>query len=301
MPIAHIVKTTSSGPSPFKPGVRKIYSVRKPDSPLSVSAASSNGRATNKRDEPQQAVSANVSPSLPPQGESKDKERDVRAYEHDRQRIKQAQRWAAKKAKKGLFGNNSCTSETVSSSHQQLNASSPIKDFGKVKGKLKKTKSADLDIDWDYDCHNGWKEHDGAASGGSITPTGDFNNFNAVSHHQHQKPRELGLHEPKLVSTLINTGPDSLPTTKPPVVMSLSDLVVFSTSRKSRKRKEDDFEIIPALRSVIMLDDIDVVAKDTPKPVDADDAWECVEVVSDDEEEKDPSYAQILTGISPSK
>jgi len=75
------------------------------------------------------------------------------------------------------------------------------------------------------------------------------------------------------------TVPDSVRT-----YVQLADLV---TTKKSRKLVEGDFEVIPAPRSVIVLDDF--VSQD----MDVDEPWEYI--YSEDEKARGPSYAQVVS------
>jgi len=83
--------------------------------------------------------------------------------------------------------------------------------------------------------------------------------------------------------------------------VNLSDLVVLS-QRKPRKLREGDFELVPALPTVIALDDMPVL------DMVVDEPWECVEEddVCHDVDEGGPknplgkkgnlSYAKVLVG-----
>ncbi|KAJ3487966.1 hypothetical protein NLJ89_g11664 [Agrocybe chaxingu] len=81
--------------------------------------------------------------------------------------------------------------------------------------------------------------------------------------------------------------------------VSLSDFVVTS-SRKPRKAKDDDFEFIPPVRSVIVLDDMAET-----RDMDVDEPWEHVDddfdgtdasKASDAGSDKDAelSYAEVV-------
>jgi len=80
-----------------------------------------------------------------------------------------------------------------------------------------------------------------------------------------------------------------------PSEVKLSDLVAFRS--KPRKGQDGDFEVIPHVRSVIVLDDI------TTHDLMVDEPWE--HIYGSDEEEiaaatptKGPSYAHILSSIT---
>jgi len=67
--------------------------------------------------------------------------------------------------------------------------------------------------------------------------------------------------------------------------VKLTDLV---TTGKPKKRREGDFEVVPHIRSVIVLDDFCSDEKDVEEP------WEHVHG-DDDEKANIPSYAEIVT------
>jgi len=67
--------------------------------------------------------------------------------------------------------------------------------------------------------------------------------------------------------------------------VKLADLV---TSRKSRKNKEGDFEVIPLPRQVIVLDEFSI------HDMDVDEPWEYVDG-HDDRKVDGPSYAEIVS------
>ncbi|RDB19493.1 hypothetical protein Hypma_013456 [Hypsizygus marmoreus] len=66
--------------------------------------------------------------------------------------------------------------------------------------------------------------------------------------------------------------------------VQLADLV---TSKKPRHGREVDFEVIPHIRSVIVLDD------NIPPDLDFDEPWEHIYGVDDDQTTHEPSYAKI--------
>ncbi|KAF9469552.1 hypothetical protein BDZ94DRAFT_1206141 [Collybia nuda] len=85
---------------------------------------------------------------------------------------------------------------------------------------------------------------------------------------------------------------DFEPDTEPRVAISsrlevpLSALV---TTRKPRKGREGDFEIIPYVRPVIALDD------DMTHDVEVDEPWEHIYGDDDDQLDNEPSYATIAS------
>ncbi|EEB88294.1 hypothetical protein MPER_13947, partial [Moniliophthora perniciosa FA553] len=83
---------------------------------------------------------------------------------------------------------------------------------------------------------------------------------------------------------------------KPSAEAKLSDLIV--STRKPRNIKEPEFEFVPHIRSVIVLDD------KTPRDVTIDEPWE--HVSHSDTNDKDsvtdvkaPTYASIVSSTPP--
>jgi len=66
----------------------------------------------------------------------------------------------------------------------------------------------------------------------------------------------------------------------------LTDLVV---ARKSRKTKDGDFEIVPHLRSVIVLDD------NASYEMSLEEPWEHIEGADVDNPDSEPSYAKVAS------
>jgi len=184
-------------------------------------------------------------------GSAKAQERDVRAYEHERQRSKRAGELAVRRAKKAGAGKGGA-------------AAAPV-------GDLRRGKRAVVDV--------------------------------AVDAVLVTAPSARGLASvlaPPKKSSILSTNAHSDPSRK----VNLSDLVVLS-QRKPRKLREGDFELVPALPTVIALDDMPVL------DMVVDESWECVEeedayhdVVDKRDsknmhvkkEEQNPSYAKVLLG-----
>jgi len=105
---------------------------------------------------------------------------------------------------------------------------------------------------------------------------------------------------PPKKSSILSTKAHSDPSRE----VNLSDLVVLS-QRKPRKLREGDFELVPALPTVIALDDmpvLDMVVDEPWECVDEEDA--CHDVVDEGvsknvqvkKGEQNPSYAKVLVG-----
>jgi hypothetical protein len=75
--------------------------------------------------------------------------------------------------------------------------------------------------------------------------------------------------------------------TVPDSVRSYVQLADLVTTKKSRKLVEGDFEVIPAPRSVIVLDDF------ASQDMDVDEHWEFI--YNEDEKARGPSYAQVVS------
>lgn len=180
-------------------------------------------------------------------GSAKAQERDVRAYEHERQRSKRAGEWAIRRAKKAIAGKGAVGGRTA--------------DMGDPR---KGRKPVEVDVDADMDAVLAMAP--GAVTRGMAVP-------------------------PK------KAYPD------PSRKVDLSDLVVLS-QRKPRKLKEGDFEFVPALPTIIVLDDTPAL------DMEVDEPWECVEEedafhdaheggpkkAKDKKGNQIPSYADVLVG-----
>jgi len=188
-------------------------------------------------------------------GSAKAQERDVRAYEHERQRSKRAGELAVRRAKKAGAGKGKGGAAAAAA----------------AVGDPRRGKRAVVDV--------------------------------AVDAVLVTAPSARGLASvlaPPKKNSMLSTNAHSDPSRK----VNLSDLVVLS-QRKPRKLREGDFELVPALPTVIALDDMPVL------DMVVDESWECVEeedayhdVVDRRDsknmhvkkEEQNPSYAKVLLG-----
>jgi hypothetical protein len=191
-------------------------------------------------------------------GTAKAQERDVRAYEHERQRSKRAGEWAIRRAKKTGTGKGKGGAAAAAGG-----------------------RTADMG-----DPRRGKRTVDVAVDAVLATAPG-ARGFSSV------------LAPPKK-SSILSTNAHSDPSRK----VNLSDLVVLS-QRKPRKLREGDFELVPALPTVIVLDDMPVLDMAVDEPwecVDEEDA--CHDVVDKEvsknaqakKGEQNPSYAKVLVG-----
>lgn len=180
-------------------------------------------------------------------------ERDVRAYEHERQRSKRAGEWAIRRAKKSSAGKGK-GGATVGGR---------TADMGDPR---KGRRAVDVDVDVDMDAV--------LAAPGAVTRG--------------------------LASVVV---PPKKVYSDPSRKVDLSDLIVLS-QRKPRKLKEGDFELVPALPTIIALDDMPAL------DMEVDEPWECVEEedafhdaheggskkAKDKKGNQNASYAKILVG-----
>jgi len=80
--------------------------------------------------------------------------------------------------------------------------------------------------------------------------------------------------------------------------VKLADLIKPGSIRKSRKNKDNDFEVVPAVRSVIVLDEL-AFMHDTPAPRDLEQEWEHVYHSDGDDSDSStiistPTYAHVV-------
>lgn len=192
------------------------------------------------------SVGAESGPSPPgicPEGTSpigQDRDRDARAYEHERQRAKHAGEWAKRRARKATKG-----AGRASSVHG---------------GRRAKSRKVGSDVEVDVF---------------AVIPQGK---------DTERTKDGLGAGLLKRVFSGEN-GTDAVPKAK----VNLSEIMVLS-QKKLRSLNVDDFEVIPHIRSVVALDDIDHV-----HDLDLDEAWEHVygEEKASDGKFGRPSYARV--------
>ena len=209
------------------------------------------------------SVGSETGPSPPGiSAEDKDKDRDARAYEHERQRAKHAGEWAKRRARKATKGVGVGRASAVHA--------------GRAKGRKG---GSDVDVDVS-----------------AVIPQGR----NAES------PTD-GLGAGVLKGVSLPPNRDSGKDASKAVKVNLSEIMVLS-QRKLRKLNGtfpqyyleetltlffspvDDFEVIPHIRSVIALDDVDNV-----HDMDFDEPWEHIygeEKVSEGKFGR-PSYARV--------
>jgi len=176
---------------------------------------------------------------------SKAQERDMRAYEHERQRTKRAAERAANRARKsayaGPFGIQSSVREGREANR-------------KTRGRV------EVEVDEDVQTVGkgisvpagtlieGLLGADPSAGIAAIARA----NANAIR----------SVEEKRQANSPVQEGDDTREVT-------LSDLVVLS-QRKARKTKVDDYELVPAVRTVIVLDDMPT------EDMELDEPWEHV-------------------------
>ncbi|KAJ3984912.1 hypothetical protein F5890DRAFT_1474154 [Lentinula detonsa] len=85
------------------------------------------------------------------------------------------------------------------------------------------------------------------------------------------------------------------------VEVKLVDLIKPGSIRKTRKNKDSEFELIPAVRPVIVLDEV-AFMRDTPPPRDLEQEWQHIYHSDSDDSETSvptpsPTYANVVIGI----
>lgn len=183
---------------------------------------------------------------------SKAQERDMRAYEHERQRTKRADERAANRARKaayaGPFGIHSSVREGRETSR-------------KARGRV--------ELDVDDEVHAVGKGVSGTAGtimdGRSLTIPGSGIAAIARANANAIKSMEAKLQTKPAAQKVDDTKE-----------VTLSDLVVLS-QRKARKTKVDDYELIPAVRTVIVLDDMPI------DDMELDEPWEHIANAEDED------------------
>ncbi|KAF5316347.1 hypothetical protein D9619_006539 [Psilocybe cf. subviscida] len=193
---------------------------------------------------------------------SKVQERDTRAYEHERQRNKRAAERAANRARKatyaGPFGVQSSAREGREANRKtrgrvEVEVDEDVQTVGKGISVLAGTLIEGLS---------------GANSSAGITAIARAN-ANAIR----------SVDAKRQASSSVQKGDDIREVT-------LSDLVVQS-QRKARKTKVDDYELVPAVRTVIVLDDM------PSEDMDLDEPWEHVALSSEDNNGKEVANGRL--------
>jgi hypothetical protein len=197
---------------------------------------------------------------------NQDKDRDVRAYEHERKRAKHAGEWAKRLARKAI-------------THGSLGVGRPAgATAAHAERRSKSLKNGQVGLDVAVDLYAVLPQKDTAPPAAKIW-------------------EGLGAGFLKSVSPPPNEGAcTDASKAAQGVRVNLSELVVLS-QRKPRKLNADDFEVIPHIRSVIALDDVANV-----HDMDLDEPWE--HIYPDDDGEENaldgagkfgrPSYARVV-------
>jgi len=215
--------TTTTTPLEFKANLGSTVSTQ------------SKGHISENKDAKNEALcKANVDTLTSP---GQDKDRDARAYEHERQRLKHAGEWAKRRARK----------TTIDGTATGRPAGARAAHTGRQTKSLRGGK-AGLDVDDGY----------------AVTPKG-----RDTDHTTAKMCNGLG-------ARLLTKGPlppsedgrTNAIKADSGVKVNLSEIMMLS-QRKPRKPNADDFEVIPHIRSVIALDDIAIV-----QDMDLDEPWE---------------------------
>ncbi|KAF8893692.1 hypothetical protein CPB84DRAFT_1310660 [Gymnopilus junonius] len=258
----------------------------------SPSPLSGSGNTTPSSDE------ENVIPSSPPAQTEADQGtrplsprplspqlKDVRAYEHERQRAKRAGEWALKRAMKNSLSMGGST---------------------KVKGDLTSGAGA---------------RKKAATQSGAGREDVDVEFVVGVRSKEFAGPAPVTAEVP--TNSLAMAMAMAVTTPKADLSVSLSDLIKPKSKTRKNKSKlgkfgslrrkgveddndddsyadgdeeEEEFEWVPALRAVIALDEVDPQGR---RDMEVDEPWECVS--GDEEEEqkgkRELSYAEVLSGM----
>ncbi|KAJ3710646.1 hypothetical protein C8R42DRAFT_648560 [Lentinula raphanica] len=210
--------------------------------------------------------------------------KDQRAFEHDRQRVKRLEEYTRAqeaKALKGGLGSKPTTILTSSPEGRKKSSASgttnSIRSTRSTRKKTRRLPGSGFDHDTPDDkadeaCVDGVQNVREEFEGGRVLPSGR-----------------------KDSSSESGTGTEY-------TEVKLVDLIKPTSSiRKPRKNKDTDFELIPAVRSVIVLDEL-AFMHDTPMPLprDLEQEWQHV-YHSESGDDSDASvstrsYANVLTG-----
>ncbi|KAF5383979.1 hypothetical protein D9757_006932 [Collybiopsis confluens] len=203
--------------------------------------------------------------------------KDQRAYEHDRQRSKRSEEYLRLREAKAFKRGSTMLSKIIGP--DSLSSPSSLLRGKRIPGTAESvSEAAAAAATWDDD----WE---GVRSPSRILSTP-------------KSPAEtIGV----ATTTTIHRIP--IPEVK------LADLITPGSIRKSRRgiHKDPEFEVIPPIRSVIVLDEF-AFMHDTPPPRDLEQEWEHVHHSDDDSEESycpsslsrkihvPPSYANVVSG-----
>ncbi|KAF8966219.1 hypothetical protein BDZ97DRAFT_1756646 [Flammula alnicola] len=270
MPSNTNTTTTTKSVTPFNPTThisntnKATQRAGKPSASLKVNADTTQAPAANASvssspsdEENVRPASDKAQPPLSPAplslaGIPKALERDMRAYEHERQRTKRAGERAINRARKAGFG--------LGIDKRAQSGSREERDM-----KRKPRSKAEVEVDVSVDAVGR------STSSTSSVPAGAL--IEGLSAAASPRARAGAIARANAMAVSAVDGAS--------VQVNLSDLVVLS-QRKLRKVKEEDFELVPTLRSVIALDDMPTqVVHD----MEIDEPWEHIESESDVEGE----------------
>jgi len=172
-----------------------------------------------------------------------DRDKDARAYEHERQRAKHAGEWAKRRARKATKG-----AGRASAVHG---------------GRRAKSRKVGSDVEVDV--------------------------FAVISQGKDTERTTDGLGAGLLKRVFSGENGTDAAKLVPKAKVNLSEIMVLS-QKKLRSLNVDDFEVIPHIRSVVALDDVDHV-----HDMDLDEPWEHIygEENASDGKFSRPSYARV--------
>jgi len=169
-----------------------------------------------------------------------DKDRDARAYEHERQRVKHAGEWAKRRARKTTIGGTAVGRPARARAAHAGRQAKSLKG-GKV----------ELEVDDGY----------------VVTPQGRDTEYTTAKMCDGSSAGLLT----KVSLPPSEDGRTDAFKADQGVKINLSEIIMLS-QRKPRKPNADDFEVIPHIRSVIALDDV------ANHDMDLDEPWEHIYV-----------------------
>ncbi|KAJ3763277.1 hypothetical protein EV360DRAFT_78527 [Lentinula raphanica] len=211
--------------------------------------------------------------------------KDQRAFEHDRQRVKRLEEYTRAQEAKALKGGLGSKPTTILTSspegRKKFSASGTTNSIRSTRSTRKKSRRLGSDHDTPDD-----KADEAYVDG--------VQNQNVREEFEGDRVLPSGRKDSSSSDTESGTGTGT--------EVKLVDLIKPASSiRKPRKNKDTDFELIPPIRSVIVLDEL-AFMHDTPMPLprDLEQEWQHV-YHSESGDDSDasvstPSYANVLTG-----
>ncbi|KAF8202140.1 hypothetical protein BJ912DRAFT_429729 [Pholiota molesta] len=280
---------TTKSVAPFKPSAQSINTAaskgaQRPVTQTTASALKVDTKApingdqatTNQSDEENVRPASNeasepLSPLLSAlSGMPKAQERDLRAYEHDRQRTKRAGERALRRARKATFSGGGKRAPSTTGEDKDRDAKR------KPRGKFE----VEVDAGVDAVSKATWTVPAAALIEGLS------NAAPGAGHGAIARANERAMES-------IGDGKG--------IQINFEDLLVHSSQRKARKTKEEEFELVPAVKGVIVLDDMPTGGG---HDMEIDEPWEHIESEEGDGKKMkagkraELSYAAVVVGTA---